>query len=35
MQIPVCLGFLAVKNAHDPATITRLFTGMTKLSLVA
>ena len=34
-QIPVCLGFLAEKNAHDSATITRLFAGMTELSLVA
>ena len=34
-QIPVCLGFLAEKNAHDAATIPLFSTGMTELSLVA
>jgi len=34
-HIPVCPGFLAKKNALEPANNSRLFAGETELSLVA
>jgi len=34
-QTPVCLGFLAKKNALQPANNSRLFAGETEISLVA